>query len=122
MNITILRKTGIIGSAASLHIKINGEKVGTINLDEQIKVDLPTVPARIQVARFGAKSNFLNVEVGDRVVIKQKKWSYIVRILAPILASSLFITDHPTLKSIFLTSLIVLFVGSFFLQEFRISK
>ncbi|MDE1549415.1 hypothetical protein [Jeotgalibaca caeni] len=122
MNITILRKTGFIGSATSLHVKINGKKVGAINPDEQIKIDLPTIPARIQVVRFGARSNTLIVENGDRVVIRQSKWSYLLRILAPILASSFILTDDPPMKGVFLASLLGLFVGSLFLQELRLSK
>lgn len=75
MAVTVVRRTGIIGMAGTIAIKINGEKVGKVKTEQQIEVDLPNNKARLNVSQFGVRSNELEVNDGEIIELTTPKWS-----------------------------------------------
>ena len=70
--ITIIRHTGVVGGGA-IAINLNGEKVATVNPEQQIQVELPEEPARLQVSQWGSNSKPIEVQNGETIEITSWK-------------------------------------------------
>ncbi|MFC6464861.1 hypothetical protein ACFP65_07760 [Marinilactibacillus sp. GCM10026970] len=84
MSVTIVRKTGLLGSPGFMTIKIGGQP------DEKIagpssELDLNTNQTVIRAKLFGCKSNLLPVKDGQKVEISTRFWSLISIILFVVL-------------------------------------
>lgn len=82
MSIIIKRNTGWIGSLTKIQIKLNGEKVASVKVNQQVEVELLNDKAYIKVTQFGTKSNEIEVKDGDILEITTRKWH---RIIIPII-------------------------------------
>lgn len=74
MSIIIKRNTGWIGSLTKVQIKLNGEKVASIKVNQQVEVELLNDKAYIKATQFGTKSNEIEVKDGDILKISTTKW------------------------------------------------
>jgi hypothetical protein len=121
MSITIKRKTGYIGMLTKIQIKLNDEKVASIENNQQIDIQLPEGKALLKVTQFGTKSNEIEVKDGDIVKITMTKLNLMI---VPLMFITIFITNRmPNLKYnlniiAFLTVLIL--IASFFIEGFNI--
>lgn len=82
MSIIIKRNTGWIGSLTKVQIKLNGEKVASVKVNQQVEVELLNDKAYIKATQFGTKSNEIEVKDGDILEITTRKWH---RIIIPII-------------------------------------
>ena len=89
MAITIVRRTGIIGMAGTIAIKINGKKVDKVKTEQQIEVDIPNDSVRLQVSQSGIRSNELEVSDGEKIEITTPIWSSLIIFLTIISPSLL---------------------------------
>lgn len=91
MGVKIRRKTGFIGTATKLSIKVDGEKVDKIIPNESKEIKLPKNRATIQIKHFGMKSNKLEVKDGQQLEITIKEWAkyamFLPVILSPLVES-----------------------------------
>lgn len=62
MSIIIKRNTGWIGSLTKVQIKLNGEKVASVKVNQQVEVELLNDKAYIKATQFGTKSNEIEVK------------------------------------------------------------
>ncbi len=96
MSITIKRKTGYIGMLTKIQIKLNDEKVASIENNQQIDIQLPEGKALLKVTQFGTKSNEIEVKDGDIVKITMTKLNLMI---VPLMFITIFITNRmPNLK------------------------
>lgn len=123
MAITIVRRTGIIGMAGTIAIKINGKKVDKIKTEQQIKIDIPNDSVRLQVSQTGVRSNELEVNDGEKIEITTPKWSSLILFLLIILPSLLnFIPNYKfSMLGIIVYSVIVIIMFSV-MKWYRIKK
>lgn len=82
MSIIIKRNTGWIGSLTRVQIKLNGEKVASVKVNQQVEVELLNDKAYIKATQFGTKSNEIEIKDGDILEITTRKWH---RIIIPII-------------------------------------
>lgn len=123
MAITIVRRTGIIGMAGTIAIKINGKKVDKIKTEQQIKIDITNDSVRLQVSQTGVRSNELEVSDGEKIEITTPKWSSFILFLLIILPSLLkFIPNYKfSMLGIIVYSVIVIIMFSV-MKWYRIKK
>ena len=72
MAITIKRNTGWTGIASKIQIRLNGEKVASVEQNQHIEVEIPEDKANLQVTQLGflgSKSNKIEVNDGDVIEI-----------------------------------------------------
>lgn len=81
MAVTILRRTGIIGMAGAIAIKINGDKVDKVWSEEQVEIALPSNKAQLKVSQFGTRSNVLEINDGETIEITTPKSSKLIILL-----------------------------------------
>lgn len=81
MAVTILRRTGIIGMAVAIAIKINGDKVDKVWSEEQVEIALPSNKAQLKVSQFGTRSNVLEINDGETIEITIPKLSKLIILL-----------------------------------------
>lgn len=75
MSVTIKRNTGWLGMASRIKIKVNGEKVGSIQENGQVEIELPDEKVQLKVTQlFAAKSNEITVKDGDIIRIRSAGW------------------------------------------------
>lgn len=70
MMITIKRKTGFIGLALGMSVKVNGEKVVKILENQTCEIAIPNDKARIKATQLGIKSNEVEVSGGEHLILK----------------------------------------------------
>ncbi|MGB3160626.1 MAG: hypothetical protein WBA84_05200 [Carnobacterium sp.] len=90
MAVTILRRTGIIGMAGTIAIKINGDKVDKVGSEKQVEINLPSGKAQLKVSQFGTRSNVLEINDGETIEITTPKLSnliFLLIILFPLLTN-----------------------------------
>ena len=123
MAITIVRRTGIIGMAGTIAIKINGKKVDKVKTEQQIEVNIPNDSVRLQVSQSGMRSNELEVSDGETIEITTPKWSSLILFLLIILPSLLnFIPNYQfSIMGIIIYSFIVIILFSA-VKWYRIKK
>ncbi|WP_225744426.1 hypothetical protein [Marinilactibacillus sp. Marseille-P9653] len=83
MSVTIVRKTGLLGSPGFMTIKIDGqpdEKVAGPSTELNLESHQTTIQAKL----FGSKSNSLPVKDGQKVEISTRFWTLISLILVTI--------------------------------------
>ena len=115
MSIIIKRDTGWTGMGTRITVKLNGEKVGKVSHNNQIKVDFPKKSAKLRVSQLGVKSNEIEVKDGDVVEIKQARWYWMSYLLYMVLILvSIFIPDL-THRLIIIISFGILLIMSIFL-------
>lgn len=81
MSITVVRRTGLIGTILKMTIKINGERVAKIANGQKLEMSIPNNVVQICVTQSGVKSNTIEVKDGERVQIKSNKWSNRIYVL-----------------------------------------
>lgn len=115
MSVTIKRKTGLLGVASKMSIKVNGEKVTKIANEEVVDIDIDAESILLRVTQFGTRSNQIEVKDGDVVEINTTKIYYIIFLfpfISLIVSNSL--QDQPytlnTFLMLFLGMLLILFL------------
>lgn len=68
--IKLKRRTGWVGMAVSLKIRVNGEVVDKIEHQQELFLNLEQSPSSLQVTQTGSKSNTIDVTNGDTLVIR----------------------------------------------------
>ncbi len=123
MAITIVRRTGIIGMAGTIAIKINGKKVDKVKTEQQIEFNIPNDSVKLQVSQSGMRSNELEVSDGETIEITTPKWSSLILFLLIILPSLLnFIPNYQFgIMGIIIYSFIVIILFSA-VKWYRIKK
>ncbi|CAM4346365.1 hypothetical protein [Lacicoccus alkaliphilus] len=96
MSFKLTRKTSWFGSATGMEVYINDEEAGKIRRLEEQHYKLPKKRRRavLTVSQQGMKSNALEVEDGDDVLVKtNKKYSRIFTIFFVALMAVIFFID-----------------------------
>ena len=89
MSITIRRNTGWMAKYSIIRVKLNGEKVASIQQDKQLEIETPKGKTNLKVSQFLAKSNTIEIEDGDIVEITQATFS---KIAFPLIMLAAFLT------------------------------
>ncbi len=108
MSVTIKRKTGLLGVASKMSIKVNGEKVTKIANEEVVDIDIDAESILLRVTQFGTRSNQIEVKDGDVVEINTTKIYYII-FLFPFI--SLFVSNSLKDQPYTLNTFLMLFLG-----------
>ena len=108
MSVTIKRKTGLLGVASKMSIKVNGEKVTKIANEEVVDIDIDAESILLRVTQFGTRSNQIEVKDGDVVEINTTKIYYII-FLFPFI--SLFVSNSLKDQPYTLNTFFMLFLG-----------
>lgn len=108
MSVTIKRKTGLLGVASKMSIKVNGEKVTKIANEEVVDIDIDAESILLRVTQFGTRSNQIEVKDGDVVEINTTKIYYII-FLFPFI--SLFVCNSLKDQPYTLNTFLMLFLG-----------
>ena len=123
MALTVIRHTGWFGIATKLSLKINGEQVARIAHEQELKLDLKSAPSTLRVSQLGIRSNEIEVQEGDTVMIKNSIWTYIFIVLFALILLLNFVEGFYQLKSIASILVLVFAIGSlFFLDTYRLEK
>lgn len=115
MSIIIKRNTGWLGVASKIQIKLNGQKVGSVMEKKYIEVEVPKGKANLQVARFGSKSNKIEVKDGDVIEITSTIFSRTIDSLIIPISILISLIPNLTYKLIIFAAFFVLVVISLFL-------
>lgn len=115
MSIIIKRNTGWLGVASKIQIKLNGQKVGSVMEKKYIEVEVPKGKANLQVARFGSKSNKIEVKDGDVIEITSTIFSRTIDLLIIPISILISLIPNLTYKLIIFAAFFVLVVISQFL-------
>lgn len=92
MSIHIYRKTGWVGTVGSLNLLVNDEKRKKIGNNEWVEIF--EQEATIQTSTFGMKSNKVEVEDGDQLLLTSTFWGlYVYTLLLILLIASGFIRN-----------------------------
>ena len=122
MSITVVRRTGLIGTILKMTIKINGERVAKIANGQKLKMSIPNSVVQICVTQSGVKSNTIEVKDGERVQIKTNKWSNRIYVLYYIIFITGISASNPLYKSIALLVIILLsFILFFIVNAFQLT-
>ena len=122
MSITVVRRTGLIGTILKMTIKINGERVAKIANGQKLEMSIPNNVVQICVTQSGVKSNTIEVKDGERVQIKTNKWSNRIYVLYYIIFITGISASNPLYKSIALLVIILLsFILFFIVNAFQLT-
>lgn len=122
MSITVVRRTGLIGTILKMTIKINGERVAKIANDQKLEMAIPNNVVQICATQSGVKSNTIEVKDGERVQIKSNKWSNRIYVLYYIIFITGLFASNPLYKSIALLMIILLgFILLFIVNAFQLT-
>ncbi|WHZ31699.1 hypothetical protein QNK01_09475 [Desemzia incerta] len=123
MSIKIIRKTGFMGMAVRLAVKVNGEKIAKISHQESLQLNIKEKEALLRVSQLGTISNEIKVNDGDVIEVKMSNWSYLFVFLLVfnILLSSLNI--HSGYQIAVMAIVVILWLLTLFvLNGFRLRK
>lgn len=123
MAVTIVRRTGVIGMAGTIAIKINGERVSKVKTEQQVEIDLPSNQVRLEVSQSGVRSNKLEVHDGETIEITTPKWSGLILfsiILLPFISN--FIPNFHYRTIYIVIYLVVAVVMLFGMKWYKIKK
>lgn len=123
MSIKIIRKTGFMGMAVRLAVKVNGEKIAKISHQESLQLNIKEKEALLRVSQLGTISNEIKVNDGDVIEVKISNWSYLFVFLLffNILLSSLNI--HSGYQIAVMAIVVILWLLTLFvLNGFRLRK
>ena len=122
MSITVVRRTGLIGTILKMTIKINGERVAKIANGQKLEMSIPNNVVQICVTQSGVKSNTIEVKDGERVQIKSNKWSNRIYVLTYIIFITGLFTSNSLYKSIALLVILLLgFILLFIVNAFQLT-
>ncbi|AGY82083.1 MULTISPECIES: hypothetical protein [Carnobacterium] len=122
MSITVVRRTGLIGTILKMTIKINGERVAKIANGQKLEMSIPNNVVQICVTQSGVKSNTIEVKDGERVQIKSNKWSNRIYVLYYIIFITGLFTSNSLYKSIALLVILLLgFILLFIVNAFQLT-
>lgn len=122
MSITVVRRTGLIGTILKMTIKINGERVAKIANDQKLEMSIPNNVVQICATQSGVKSNTIEVKDGERVQIKSNKWSNRIYVLYYIIFITGLFTSNSLYKSIALLVILLLgFILLFIVNAFQLT-
>lgn len=122
MSITVVRRTGLIGTILKMTIKINGERVAKIANGQKLEMAIPNNVVQICVTQSGVKSNTIEVKDGERVQIKSNKWSNRIYVLYYIIFITGLFTSNSLYKSIALLVILLLgFILLFIVNSFQLT-
>ena len=122
MSITVVRRTGLIGTILKMTIKINGERVAKIANGQKLEMVIPNNVVQICVTQSGVKSNTIEVKDGERVQIKSNKWSNRIYVLYYIIFITGLFTSNSLYKSIALLVILLLgFILLFIVNAFQLT-
>lgn len=77
MTIKITRDTGFSGMFTRMKLFLDGEIAGYINEDETVVMDVENSQTILKTRLFGARSNQIEVESGDEIIIKSRNIEFI---------------------------------------------
>lgn len=123
MSIKIIRKTGFMGMAVRLAVKVNGEKIAKISHQESLQLNIKEKEALLRVSQLGTISNEIKVNDGDVIEVKMSNWSYffVFLLVFNILLSSLNI--HSGYQIAVMAIVVILWLLTLFvLNGFRLRK
>lgn len=122
MSITVVRRTGLIGTILKMTIKINGERVAKIANGQKLEMSIPNNVVQICVTQSGVKSNTIEVKDGERVQIKSNKWSNRIYVLYYIIFITGLFTSNSLYKTIALLVILLLgFILLFIVNAFQLT-
>ena len=122
MSITVVRRTGLIGTILKMTIKINCERVAKIANGQKLEMVIPNNVVQICVTQSGVKSNTIEVKDGERVQIKSNKWSNRIYVLYYIIFITGLFTSNSLYKSIALLVILLLgFILLFIVNAFQLT-
>lgn len=122
MSITVVRRTGLIGTILKMTIKIHGERVAKIANGQKLEMSIPNNVVQICVTQSGVKSNTIEVKDGERVQIKSNKWSNRIYVLYYIIFITGLFTSNSLYKSIALLVILLLgFILLFIVNAFQLT-
>lgn len=126
MSITVVRRTGLIGTILKMTIKINGEKVAKIANGQTLEVTIPNNVVQVCVTQSGGKSNTIEVKDGEQVQIQSNKWSNRIYALYYIIFTIGLFGSNLLYKSIalpvmFVLLIVLLIVLLFILNAFQLT-
>ncbi len=122
MTITVVRRTGLMGTILKMTIKINGERVAKIANGQKLELSIPNSAVQICVTQTGVKSNTIDVKDGERVQIKSNRWSNRIYALYYIFFTTGLFTSNSLYKIIALSVIIPLsFILLFIVNAFQLT-
>lgn len=122
MSITVVRRTGLIGTILKITIKINGERVAKIANGQKLELSIPNSAVQLCVTQSGVKSNTIEVKDGERVQIQSNKWSNRIYTLYYIIFVFGLFTSNLLYKSIALLVITLLsFMLLFIVNAFQLT-
>lgn len=133
LKITVKRRTWFIGSFTPVKIQFNGRLIGTVNLFKETEMNILAKKGQLMCTSPMDRESKLNVQAGDRILIKDTLFSRTANILIAVwtilVISNLIYTSLPDTKPeglfpesglIVLSVYLILCTGSYFSRQYKI--
>ena len=133
MKITVKRRTWFIGSFTPVKIQFNGRLIGTVNSFKETEMNILAKKGQLMCTSPMDRESKLNVQAGDRILIKDTLFSRTANILIAVwtilVISNLIYTSLPDTKPeglfpesglIVLSVYLILCTGSYFSRQYKI--
>lgn len=127
LKITVKRRTWFIGSFTPVKIQFNGRLIGTVNSFKETEMNILAKKGQLMCTSPMDRESKLNVQAGDRILIKDTLFSRTANILIAVwtilVISNLIYTSLPDTKTeglfpesglIVLSVYLILCTGSYF--------
>ena len=133
LKITIKRRTWFIGSFTPVKIQFNGRLIGTVNSFKETEMNILAKKGQLMCTSPMDRESKLNVQAGDRILIKDTLFSRTANILIAVwtilVISNLIYTSLPDTNPeglfresglIVLSVYLILCTGSYFSRQYKI--
>ncbi|WP_026859675.1 hypothetical protein [Jeotgalicoccus psychrophilus] len=133
LKITVKRRTWFIGSFTPVKIQFNGRLIGTVNSFKETEMNILAKKGQLMCTSPMDRESKLNVQAGDRILIKDTLFSRTANILIAVwtilVISNLIYTSLPDTKPeglfpesglIVLSVYLILCTGSYFSRQYKI--
>ncbi|TVT27790.1 hypothetical protein FO441_08780 [Salinicoccus cyprini] len=71
MEITVKRRTWLLGLLNSLRLEFNGEKIGNIHFFQNKTIEIPEKEGRLKYVQILDHNDEIHVKDGDIIIIKE---------------------------------------------------
>lgn len=133
LKITVKRRTWFIGSFTPVKIQFNGRLIGTVNSFKETEMNILAKKGQLMCTSPMDRESKLNVQAGDRILIKDTLFSRTANILIAVwtilVISNLIYTSLPDTNPeglfpesglIVLSVYLILCTGSYFSRQYKI--
>lgn len=133
LKITVKRRTWFIGNFTPVKIQFNGRLIGTVNSFKETEMNILAKKGQLMCTSPMDRESKLNVQAGDRILIKDTLFSRTANILIAVwtilVISNLIYTSLPDTKPeglfpesglIVLSVYLILCTGSYFSRQYKI--